>query len=157
MRLWESTHLTSTTTFRKSTPRLCQVEGVPTTTDMDSSRPTKSPSRRSIAVALTVLAALAAILWFLNSPAVVDVAAAEVVRDDGVTAIVNSCGGKLSVDVYEDDSLVVIKVLDHRFRIRFDGNDCQDAIRIPLTVPLGDRWLIDDSTDGRVPVSVLDP
>jgi hypothetical protein len=93
----------------------------------------------------------------LNSSALVEVADAEVVLNDGVTAIVNSCGGELSVDVYEDDHLVRITVLDHRFRIRFYGNDCQDAIRVPLSVPLGDRLLIDDSTGGQVPVLVLGP
>jgi len=101
--------------------------------------------------------ALAVILWYLNSPAVVEVADAEVVPNDGVTAIVNSCGAELSVDVYEDDSLVVIEVLDHRFRIRFYGDDCQDAIQVPLSVALGDRFLIDGSTGSRIPVLILDP
>ena len=130
---------------------------MPTITDMDSSRRTKSLKRRSIEVALIVLAALAAILLYLNSPAVVDVADAEVVPNDGVTAIVNSCSAELSVEVYEDDHLVVIEVLDHRFRIRFYGNDCQNAIRVPLSVPLGDRMLIDGSTGRQVPMLVLDP
>jgi hypothetical protein len=104
-----------------------------------------------------IVIVLAAILWYLNSPAVVEVADAEVDLNDGITAIVASCGGELSVDVYEDDSLVRIKVLDHRFRIRFSGSDCQDAVRMPLSVPLGHRLLIDDSTGGQVPVVGLDP
>lgn len=99
-----------------------------------------------------VLVALAGILWYLNSPASVRVADAEVGPDDGITAIVNSCGAELSVDVYEDDHLVVIEVLDHRFRLRLYGNDCQDAIHIPLSAPLGDRSLIDDSAGIQVPV-----
>ena len=133
------------------------MEGVPTTIDTESSHRTQSRKRRSIEVTLIVLAALAAILWYLNSPAVAKVAYAEVVPNDGVTAIVNSCGAEFSVDVYEDDSVVVIEVLDHRFRIRFYGNDCQDAIQVPLSIALGGRLLIDGSTGSRIPVSVLDP
>lgn len=109
---------------------------------------TGSPKRRSLQVVLVVVAALAAILWYLNSPAVVRVADAEVGPIDDITAIVNSCGPELSVDVYEDDLLVAIRVFDHRFRIRFDGNDCQDVIQVPLSVPLGGRMLVDGS-NGR--------
>jgi hypothetical protein len=103
-------------------------------------------------VVLVVLAALAAILWYLNSPAVVRVADAVVGPNEGIT-IVNSCGAELSVDVDEDDHLVVIEVLDHRFRLRLYGNDCQDGIHIPLSVPLGNRLLIDGSAGRQVPVS----
>lgn len=102
---------------------------------------------------LVAVIALAGLIWYLNSPAAVGVADAEV-GGDGITAIVNSCGAELTVDVYEDDSLVVITVLDHRFRVRLYGNDCQDAIHIPLSVPLGNRLLIDGSADGRqIPVA----
>ncbi|MPZ54044.1 MAG: hypothetical protein GEU79_15150 [Acidimicrobiia bacterium] len=95
---------------------------------------------------LTVLAALAAILY-LNSPAVVEVADTEMASNDRVvTAIVNSCGAGLSVEVYEDDSLVKITVFDHRFRLRFGGDDCQDVVQPRLSVPLGRRMLIDGST-----------
>jgi len=130
---------------------------VPTPTNTGPPGRVKSPNRRSIDVALIVLAALAAILWYLNSPSVVEVVEAEVVQNDGLNAIVNSCGADLSVEVYEDDHLVVLGVFDHRFRIRLYGNDCQDAIHVPLSVPLGERMLIDGSTSEQVPTSVIDP
>lgn len=101
------------------------------------------------------VALIGGIVWFLNSPAPVDVAEAEVVDDD-LTAIVNSCGGDLAVDVHEDDSLVRVRVLDHRFRLRFAGNDCQDGVQIPLSVPLGQRNLIDDSSGHQVAVTIWD-
>jgi len=130
------------------------VEDVPTTTDPRPAVRTASLKRRSAQVTLVVVAALAAVLWYLNSPAVVRVAEAEVDPNDGITAVVNSCGAELTVDVYEDDSLVVITVLDHRFRLRLSGNDCQDVIHIPLSVPLGNRLLMDGSAAGRqVPVA----
>jgi hypothetical protein len=92
-----------------------------------------------------VLAAIAAILWYMNSPAV-EVVHAEAIPDGAVTATVSSCGGDLGVEVYEDDSLVAITAFDHRFRIRFSGGGCQDVIQVPLSVPLGGRMLIDGPT-----------
>lgn len=109
----------------------------------------------SIAILIVVLVLVAGIVWFVNSPAAVEVDAAETV-DDNLTAIVNSCGGDLTVDVYQDDSLVRIRVLDHRFRIRLGGGDCQDGVPIPLSVPLGDRLLVDDATDQEIDVMVID-
>lgn len=108
-----------------------------------------------IAIGVVVLVAIAGVVWFVNSPAPVEVAEAEVI-DDSLTAIVNSCGGDLTVDVYEDDNLVRVRVLDHRFRIRFSGNDCQDGVPIPLSVPLGQRTLVDDATAQQVAVTVWD-
>jgi len=75
-----------------------------------------------------------------------EVAEAEVSPNDGITAIVKSCQAELFIDVYEDDSQVVIRAFDHRFRVRFSGGDCQDVIQVPLSVPLGGRMLIDGST-----------
>jgi hypothetical protein len=103
--------------------------------------------KRSTTVAIVGIAFLVAAVWFLNSPAILEVAEAEVGPNDGITATVNSCQAELSIDVYEDDSLVVIRVFDHRFRVRFSGGDCQDAIQVPLSVPLGGRMLVDGSTD----------
>lgn len=125
---------------------------VPTTTDTDSLGETRFPTRPSTGVGLTVVV-LAALLWWLNSSASVEVAEAEKVLERGITAIVKSCGGELGVDVYEDDSLVLIEVVDHRFRIRFSGDACQDVIRIPLSVPLGNRALVDRVTSEPVPGS----
>lgn len=117
--------------------------------------PTTSDTDLPIAMVVIFVALIGGIVWFLNSPAPVDVAEAEVVDDD-LTAIVNSCGGDLAVDVHEDDSLVRVRVLDHRFRLRFAGNDCQDGVQIPLSVPLGQRNLIDDSSGHQVAVTIWD-
>lgn len=125
---------------------------MPITTDVESSPGTKYPKRPSHAVALIVVP-VAVLFWWLNSPAAVEVVEAEVVPEGGITATVNSCGGELGVDVYEDDSLVLIEVVDHRFRIGLSNRDCQDVIRIPLSVPLGARMLVDRATSQRVPVS----
>ncbi len=121
------------------------MESGPTTTDTDF----------PIAGVVLIAVAFAGIVWFVNSPAPVVVAEAEVVDDD-LTAIVNSCGGDLTVDVYEDDSLVRVRVLDHRFRLRLSGNDCQDGVPIPLSVPLGERILVDDATSQQVGVTIWD-
>lgn len=125
---------------------------VPITTAIDSFRGTKPLKRPSNASAL-IVAALAAGLWWLNSPAGVELAEAEIASEGGIDAIVNSCGGELSVDVYEDDSLVLIEVVDHRFRIRLPDGHCQDVIHIPLSVPLGRRMLVDRVTSQPVPLS----
>lgn len=117
--------------------------------------PTTSDTDLPIAMVVVFVALIGGFVWFLNSPAPVDVAEAEVVDDD-LTAIVNSCGGDLTVDVHEDDSLVRVRVLDHRFRLRFAGNDCQDGVQIPLSVPLGQRNLIDDSSGHQVAVTIWD-
>ena len=101
------------------------------------------------------VALIGGIVWFLNSPAPVEVAGAEMV-DDSLTAFVNSCGGDLTVDVYEDDSLVRVRVLDHRFRFMLGGDDCQDGVLIPLSVPLGNRTLVDDATSQPVDVMFWD-
>lgn len=117
--------------------------------------PTNTDTDLLVAIVGVVVLAIAGVVWFLNSPAPVEVAEAEVVDDD-LTAIVNSCGGDLTVDVHEDDSLVLVRVLDHRFRLRFSGNDCQDGVQIPLSVPLGQRNLVDDSSGRQVAVTVWD-
>jgi len=125
---------------------------VPITTDVESSPGTNYPKRPSHAVAL-IAVAVAVLFWWLNSPTAVAVVEAEVAPEGGITAIVNSCGGELGVDVYEDDSLVFIEVLDHRFRAGLSNRDCQDVIRIPLSVPLGARMLVDRVTSQSVPMS----
>ncbi|HEX6220301.1 MAG TPA: hypothetical protein VF115_04340 [Acidimicrobiia bacterium] len=117
--------------------------------------PTNTDTDLLVAIVGVVVLAIAGVVWFLNSPAPVEVAEAEVVDDD-LTAIVNSCGGDLTVDVHEDDGLVLVRVLDHRFRLRFSGNDCQDGVQIPLGVPLGQRNLVDDSSGRQVAVTVWD-
>ncbi|HKX75994.1 MAG TPA: hypothetical protein VJR05_11475 [Acidimicrobiia bacterium] len=107
-------------------------------------------ARPPLRVALAAAAALASsVLWYLNSPAAVEVAQAEEANDGGIIATVHRCGVDLSVEVYEDDSLVIITVFDHRFRIWLSGDDCQNGIRVPLSVPLGRRMLTDGST-GRL-------
>lgn len=128
-----------------SSPYPDGVERGPATTDTDL----------PIAIVVIVLVVFATLVWFVNAPAAVEVADAEV-ADGNLMAFVNSCGGDLSVDVYDDDSLVRVRVLDHRFRIRFGGGDCQDGIQIPLSVPLGNRILIDDATGREVAVVVRD-
>jgi hypothetical protein len=94
---------------------------------------------------------MSAITWYLNSPSLVEVAEAQV-ANGGLTAVVNSCGAELTVDVYEDDSLVVIRALDHRFRLSWSVQGCQDLVPVPLSVPLGNRTLIDGSTHKHVPI-----
>lgn len=108
--------------------------------------------RPSTAVTLIVVA-LAVGLWWLNSPAVVEIATAEIMPEGGITAMVNSCGGELSVDVDEDDSLVLVEVVDHRTSIRFSTDNCRDVIHITLTVALGNRMLVDRATSEPVPLS----
>lgn len=109
--------------------------------------------KRPATVVTLIVVALAAGLWWLNSPAAVEIATAEMVPEGGITAMVNSCGGDLNVDVYEDDSLVLVKVVDHRTSIRFSTDNCRDVIHISLTVPLGNRMLVDRATREPVPLS----
>lgn len=131
--------------MRASSTKFIPLDEAPTTN-------TDTP----VVIGLVVLAVLAAAVWYLNSPAPVEVADAEVSADGSLTAIVNSCRGDLTIDVDEDDSLVRIRVFDHRFRVRFSGDDCQDVVDVPLSVPLGDRGLIDAFFGTRVPVTVID-
>lgn len=126
-------------------------------TDIDPSERTEPPKQHPNVLIVIVLAALGAIVWYLNSPAIVEVADVEMVSNESVvTATVNTCGGDLSVDVYEVDSLVSTTVFDHRFRLKFGGNDCQDVIQERLSVPLGGRMLVDGST-GRALVVPDEP
>lgn len=119
--------------------------------------PANSTTGTDVPIATIVLGlvVIAGLFWFLNSPAAVRIAEAELI-DDRLTAIVSSCGGELTLDVYEDDGLVLVRVLDHRFRFRLSGNACQDRVPIPLSVPLGQRDLVDESTGRHVPVMVWD-
>lgn len=79
------------------------MEDVPTTTDSGPAIRKTFLNRRSSQMTLVAVIALAGLLWYLNSPAAVSVADAEVGGDD-ITAIVNSCGAELTVEAYEDDS-----------------------------------------------------
>ena len=117
---------------------------------MSSSREQVTSGRRFLEPALIVLLALAAILIYLNSPALVEVSHAELIADDRVRATVNTCGYELSVAVDEIDSLVAIEVFDHHFRMDFGHQDCRRTVDVPLSVSLGGRVLIDGATGQRL-------
>jgi len=101
-------------------------------------------------VTAVVIALLAAFVWFLNSPVPLEVADAGLGPDGVVELGVMSCHGVLSVDVYEDDSVVRVRVFDHRFRVRLAEPACMDIVSVRLREPLGDRLLIDASTGDGV-------
>lgn len=100
-----------------------------------------------------IVVALAAGLWWLSSPALVEIAMAQMAPESGINATVNSCGDELGLEVYEDDNLVLVEVVDHRIPSRFSTANCRNVIHLPLTVPLGNRMLVDRSTTQPVPPS----
>jgi len=80
-----------------------------------------------------------------------DANAAEVLATDEpdvLEVIVDTCNADLDVTFEETADEVVVKVRNND-RELFDtgGDDCQDAVRIDLAAPLGDRRLIGE--DGR--------
>jgi hypothetical protein len=69
-------------------------------------------------------------------------------RPDAFDVLVNTCNADLDVAVDESDTEVVIEVRNNDRRlIDTGGDDCQDAVRIELDAPLGDRII--RLADGR--------
>ena len=78
------------------------------------------------------------------------------IRDDErvLEVIVSTCQADLTTDVEETPSQVVITVTAKNDNANLD---CQDPVLITLSEPLGDRTLIDGSTDRAVDVIRLGP
>jgi hypothetical protein len=64
---------------------------------------------------------------------------------------VDTCNAELAVAVHETDSEVRIAVTAKNDET---GHDCADGARIHLRQPLGERVVIDESTDATVKVKI---
>lgn len=65
-----------------------------------------------------------------------------------VTLIVMSCNGDPKATVTETDAEVRVSVVSTTYK---ESDACQDPVEIQLANPLGDRPIIDESSDSAVP------
>ncbi len=80
-------------------------------------------------------------------------------RPEAFDVIVNTCNADLDVSVDESATEVVIEVRNNdRTVFPAGGDDCQDAVRIELDAPLGDRPIrLADGRDITITTFPLDP
>jgi hypothetical protein len=79
-------------------------------------------------------------------------------QPDEFDVIVDTCNADLDVGVDESPTEVVLSARNNDRRL-FDtgGDDCQDAVRIELDAPLGDRtFRLDDGSELAVTTYPLD-
>lgn len=115
--------------------------------------------RRSVpAGAVAVLLAAGGVLSGCRADAeVAEILATD--RPDALDVIVNTCNADLDVSVDESATEVVIEVRDNDRRlIDTGGDDCQDAVRIELDAPIGDRPIrLADGSDITITTFPADP
>lgn len=81
--------------------------------------------------------------------------------DQDQTVVLVDLHGEITATAVHDRGHIVAHIsasaISNRCRrVRLWGNDCQDTLTIPLSVPLGDRILVDDTTSRQVNVIVRD-
>lgn len=112
-------------------------------------RPTVMSTRRFVRATAGSVGVVA--LATLASGCSADANVAEIVATDEpdvLNVIVDTCNADLDVTFEETDAEVVVQVRNNDREFLFaGGDDCQDAVRIKLDAPLGDRQLTLD--DGR--------
>lgn len=109
---------------------------------------------RWFVAAATVLGLGVLVAWAnLPAPVAIDAVSFHSESESVLEAGVDSCSGELTVTKVESSQEVRLLVEDHRFRIRpFGLSDCQYSVQVELDNALGDRTLIDEATNRRLPV-----
>jgi hypothetical protein len=111
-------------------------------------------SLRSAAGSVAVAALVVVVSGCRADANVVEILATD--EPDVLDVIVDTCNADLDVDVAEDADEVAVEVRNNdRELFAAGGDDCQDAVRIDLDEPLGERRL---RVDGReMPLTTYPP